>query len=547
MKQAVGKALRKALEGLGVEAPASVEVEIPREESLGDLSTPVAMGLARTLKKPPRDIANEIVKGIPDEGIFEKVEVAGPGFINFTFRDSFLRSELSRLLKEGPAFLRVDVGEGEKVQIEYVSANPTGPLHLGHGRGAAVGGALSNLLEAAGFDVTREYYVNDAGLQVRLLGESVFARYKERLGLPAEFPKDGYKGDYVSDIARAIFDAEGNRYKGSSFEEAGPFFVNFSLNMMLEDIREDLAAFGIAFDNWQSERELYDSGVVKHTIELLDKKGLIYEKDGAIWFRAMEFGEDKDRVIIKSDGEHTYFASDIAYHAKKIEGGYDELINIWGADHHGYIPRLEAVIEALGYEREKLKVLLVQMVSLLRGGQPVQMSKRAGEFVTLREVVREVGADTTKFIFLTRRPDSQLTFDIEVAKATSAENPVFYVQYANARINSIFAHAREQGVPTEGLEKADLSPLAEAEETRLAKKLLYYPMAFEAAARSREPHRITFYLQELAGMFHPYYNTHRVVTGDPTLTAARLALCRAIRLVIKEGLRILGITAPDRM
>lgn len=547
MKRAVGMALREALEGLGVEAPASVEIEVPREEALGDLSTPVAMGLARSLKRPPREIAEEIAGGIPEGGIFEKVEVAGPGFINFTFRDGFLRSELSRLLKEGPQFLRVDAGGGRRVQIEYVSANPTGPLHLGHGRGAAVGGALSNLLEAAGFDVTREYYVNDAGLQVRLLGESVFARYRELLGLQSEFPGDGYRGDYVGDIARAVFEAEGERFRESTFEEAGQFFVDFSLGMMLRDIRDDLASFGTTFDNWQSERALYDSGAVKHAIELLDGKGLIYEKDGAIWFRAMEFGEDKDRVIIKSDGEHTYFASDIAYHARKIEGGYDELINIWGADHHGYIPRLEAVIEALGYEREKLKVLLVQMVSLQRGGQPVQMSKRAGEFVTLREVAQEVGADTTKFIFLTRRPDSHLTFDIEAAKAASAENPVFYVQYANARINSIFAHAREQGVPTEGLEKADLSPLSEAEEMRLIKKLLYYPMAFEAAALSREPHRITFYLQELAGAFHPYYNTHRVVTDDPALTTARLALCGAIRLVVKEGLRILGITAPDRM
>jgi arginyl-tRNA synthetase len=547
MKRVVGIALRKALEGLGVEAPASVEIEIPREESMGDLSTPVAMGLARTLKRPPREIAEKIARGIPDEGMFERVEVAGPGFINFTFRESFLRSELSRLLKEGPSFLRVDVGRQRKVQIEYVSANPTGPLHLGHGRGAAVGGALSNLLEAAGFDVTREYYVNDAGLQVKLLGQSVLARYRERLGLPAEFPEDGYRGDYVGDIARAIFEAEGERFKDATFEEAGQFFVDFSLSMMLRDIRDDLASFGITFDNWQSERALYDSGAVKHAIELLDGKGLIYEKDGAIWFRAMEFGEDKDRVIIKSDGEHTYFASDIAYHAKKIEGGYDELIDIWGADHHGYIPRLEAVIEALGYEKERLKVLLVQMVSLQRGGQPVQMSKRAGEFVTLREVIQEVGADTTKFIFLTRRPDSQLTFDIEAAKAASAENPVYYVQYANARINSIFAHAREQGAPAEGLESADLSPLSEAEETRLIKKLLYYPMAFEAAALSREPHRITFYLQEIAGIFHPYYNTHRVVTDDPALTAARLALCGAVRMVIKEGLRILGITAPDRM
>ena len=547
MKQTLEKLLKEAVERIGVKEPPHIEIEVPKEESMGDLSTPVAMALARTLKRPPRDIAEDIAGGVSGEGIFERVEVAGPGFINFTFKKDFLHSELKHLLKEGTTFLRRDLGHGRKIQIEFVSANPTGPLHLGHGRGAAVGGALSNLLEAAGYQIQREYYVNDAGLQVRLLGESVFARYRELLGLPHEFPEEGYRGDYVADIARAIMDSAGDKYKDSTFEGAQDFFVDFSLRMMLDEIKEDLASFGITFDTWQSERELYESGGVKQAIESLDAKGLIYESGGAIWFRAMEFGEDKDRVILKSDGHHTYFASDIAYHAKKIEGGFEELINIWGADHHGYIPRLEGVIEALGYERDKLKVLLVQMVSLLRGGEPVQMSKRAGEFVTLREVIEEVGADTTKFIFLTRRPDSHLTFDLEAAKAASAENPVYYVQYANARINSIFAHATEQGVSTESLEGADLGTLEEKEEIRLIKKLLAYPMAFEAAVKGREPHRITFYLQELAGMFHPYYNTHRVVTDEPGLTAARLALCRAVRLVVKEGLRILGLSAPDRM
>jgi len=547
MKQALEKALEAALGAMGMSEVPDIEVEIPREESMGDLATPMAMGLARTLKKSPRDIAKDIVANIPDEGIFEKVEIAGPGFINFTFKPEFLQAELGRVLKEGPEFLRQDVGRGQKIQVEYVSANPTGPLHLGHGRGAAVGGALTNLLSAAGYDVTREYYINDAGLQVKLLGKSVFARYRELLGISGVFPEDGYKGDYVADIAKAFLGSHGDKYKDSSYEDVESTFVDFSLGMMLAAIKEDLAAFGIEFDVWQSERELYDTGEVKRAIEKLEAKGLVYESEGAIWFRAMEFGEEKDRVIIKSDGHHTYFASDIAYHAKKIEGGYDELINIWGADHHGYIPRLEGVLEALGYPKEKLKVLLVQMVLLLRGGEPVQMSKRAGEFVTLREVMEEVGADTTKFIFLTRRPDSQLTFDLEVAKATSSENPVFYVQYANARINSIFAHAAEQGADTEGLEQADLTPLVEAEELRLIKKKPAYEMAFESAAKGREPHRITFYLQELAGMFHPYYNTHRVVTDDPALTKARLALCRAVRLVIREGLQIIGITAPDRM
>jgi arginyl-tRNA synthetase len=547
MKDTILNILRDALSALDVESPAFIEIETPREESFGDLSTPVAMGLARTLRKSPKAIAQDIVDSIPEKGMFERIQVAGPGYINFTFSPDFLTRSLRSLLEEGPSFLRADVGGGRNVQIEFVSANPTGPLHLGHGRGAAVGGALANLLEAAGYAVTREYYVNDAGRQVLLLGESVFSRYQGLLNEEHPFPEEGYRGAYVEEVARAALEDVGEKYRGSSFEDAREHFVDFSLSMMLGEIRQDLEDFGVRFDTWQSERELYESGTVAHTVEYLKERDLTYESDGAIWFRAMEFGDTKDRVVIKSDGRHTYFASDIAYHLKKIESGYEEMINIWGADHHGYVPRLEAVIEALGSEREKLKVLLVQMVSLLRAGEPVQMSKRAGEFVTLREVMEEVGPDIATFIFLTRRHDSHLSFDLEAAKAASAENPVFYVQYANARIHSIFTHAEEEGMGREDLSRADLSLLDKPEETRLIKKLLLYPMTFEAAALSREPHRITFYLQELVGLFHPYYNRHRVVTGDEPLSAARLALCEAVHVVLKEGLGILGITAPERM
>lgn len=538
--------MENAVRKLGVEN-AVIELEIPREEKFGDLSATAAMALSKILKMPPRKIAEDIVNAIGERDIFERIEIAGPGFINFTFSRNYLISQLKALLSEKGKIIRKNLGKGRRVQIEFVSANPTGPLHLGHGRGAAVGAALSNLLEAAGYAVEREYYVNDAGKQVKLLGLSVFAKYQQLLGIEYPFPGDGYRGDYIEGIARQIIDAYGSKFSEMSFQEAADFFTGFSYREMLGEIEKDLKDFGIVFDTWQSERELYSGNAVEKAIDDLRHRRRLYEKDGALWFKATDFGDDKDRVIVKSDGEFTYFASDIAYHRKKIERGFDELVDIWGADHHGYISRLKAVIHALGYPPEQLKVLLVQMVTLLRAGKPVQMSKRAGEFVTLREVMDEVGSDTTKFIFLTRRPDSHLEFDLEVAKEQSAENPVFYVQYANARINSIFKHAEEQGIDISGFDGADLGRLSTPEELRIVKKLLTYPMTFEGAVLSHEPHRITFYLQELTGIFHPYYNKYRVVTDDAELTKARLALCEAIRIVLKDGLRILGLSAPERM
>lgn len=546
MEKNIREVLEKAIRKLGADR-VSIEIEIPREEKFGDFATPVAMGLSKILKKAPRKVAEEIVNAIEDRDIFERIDIAGPGFINFTCSQGFLSTSLRALLSEKGKFIRSDVGKGERVQVEFVSANPTGPLHLGHGRGAAVGAALSNLLEAGGYQVEREYYVNDAGRQVKLLGLSVFAKYQHLLGIEYPFPEDGYRGAYVEGIARGIIERYGSRYSEMSFQEAADFFVDASYREMLMEIEHDLRAFGIVFHTWQSERELYKNNEVEKAIDDLRHRGHLYEKDGALWFRAEHFGDDKDRVIVKGDGEFTYFASDIAYHRKKIEKGFSEIIDIWGADHHGYISRLKAVIEALGYPPEHLTVVLVQMVSLLRGGKPVQMSKRAGEFVTLREVMDEVGSDTTKFIFLTRRPDSHLEFDLEVAKAQSAENPVFYVQYANARIHSIFAHAAEKGMDTTNLDGADLHLLSTPEEQRIVKKLLAYPMTFEGAVISREPHRITFYLQELTGLFHPYYNKYRVVTDDQKVSRARLALCEAIRVVLRDGLLILGLAAPEKM
>ncbi len=547
MKKDLVRILEEALKRLGVETVSSIEIEVPRQESMGDLATTVAMSLTKSLNKPPRKIAEDIVNAIEDKAFFEKIEIAGPGFVNFTFSKEYLYSGLKDLLKLQVDFLRCNIGQGKRIQIEFVSANPTGPLHLGHGKGAATGAALSNLLHAAGYEVVREYYINDAGKQVKLLGLSVFARYQQLHDVEYPFPEDGYKGAYIEDIAREIMKEKRKKYIQAGFEDVSDFFIDYSYEKILSGIKDDLKAFGVDFDIWQSERELFDSGEVEKAIDDLKGKGYIYEKDGAVWFRATAFGDEKDRVIIKQDGEYTYFTSDIAYHKKKIDQEYDEIIDIWGADHHGYIPRVQAVIEALGYPKEKLKVILVQMVNLLRGGKPVQMSKRAGEFITLKDVIDEVGADTTKFIFLTRRPDSHLDFDLEVAKTQSSENPVFYVQYANARINSIFKHAREKGIDTGMFSDADLSLLSAPEELRVVKKLLLYPMIFEGAAKAHEPHRITFYLQELSGMFHPYYNKCRIVVEDDSLTGARLALCEAVRIVLKEGLQVLGISAPDKM
>jgi arginyl-tRNA synthetase len=450
MKQEVVDIIQKALENLkvpwGLDSIPEIDIEIPRNEAMGDLATTVAMGLTKILKKPPKKIAEEIfteltrhVVGKP--GPIESIEIAGPGFINFRLRKEFLHAKLEHLLTEGHSSLRTDIGEGRKVQVEFVSANPTGPLHVGHGRGAAVGNALCNILKAAGFDVQKEFYINDAGLQVKLLGESVFARYLQLLGNDAPFPEDGYRGDYVELIAEEITKRTGEEFLNKSFEECGEFFTNYAYKMMFADIAKDLEDFGVVFDRWQSEKELYEKDKVQRSLTVLQQKGFLYEKDGAKWFSSTNFGDDKDRVVVKQDGEYTYFASDIAYHKDKLDRGFDTIIDIWGADHHGYIPRIKSVLEAFGLPKEKFRVILIQMVALLRRGEPVQMSKRAGEFVTLREVVDEVGADITKFIFLTRRADSQLEFDIEVAKEQSAENPVFYVQYAFARISSIFRQA----------------------------------------------------------------------------------------------------------
>jgi arginyl-tRNA synthetase len=444
--------------------------------------------------------------------------------------------------------LRENIGNDKKVLVEFVSANPTGPLHIGHAKGAAVGNALCNLLVETGFHVEREYYINDAGRQIRLLGMSVHAKYQQLVGVDTEFPDDGYRGQYIDEEAQTLYEQEGEKYKGVPFNDCEKEISSWSYKRMLNLIKSDISYFRIAdFTSWVSEKDLYERGEVTEAISDLRKRGYVYDKDGAVWFRSTDFTDDKDRVVIKTDGEYTYFASDIAYHKDKLDRGYDIIIDIWGADHHGYIPRIESVMKAFGYDTTKFKVILVQMVNLLKHGEPYQMSKRAGNCVTLSEVVDLVGADNTKFIFLTRKADSHLDFDLDVVTANSAENPVYYVQYANARINSILGNAELKGIKTDDVGDADLSLLSSDEELVLIKKLLGYPMVLEGAARAYEPHRITFYLQELAGLFHPYYHKFKVVTEDIPTTKARLALCVAIKIVLEDALTILGVTAPDKM
>jgi len=556
MKALVGKAVSESLCALqkewNLETMPDAEIEVPRDQSMGDYATTVAMRLAKPLRKPPRTIAEEISTMIRDThgDLFDDIEIAGPGFINFRLKREAIMRELAKLIGEGHSTLRSDIGKGTKIQVEFVSANPTGPLHVGHGRGAAVGNAICNILKAAGYDVEREFYINDAGLQIRLLGRSVYARYQQQLGRDAEFPEGGYRGEYITEIALRFRNAEGDKYAGIPFEECGDYITDFAYRMMLAEIEKDLQDFGVVFDRWQSERQLHEKGKVREALDALEGRDLLYEKDGARWFRSSAFEDDKDRVVIKNDGEFTYFASDIAYHKDKLDRGFEEIIDIWGADHHGYIPRIRSVLEAFDLPGERFSVILIQMVALLRRGQPVQMSKRAGTFVTLREVIDEVGPDITKFIFLTRKADSHLDFDIETAKEQSSENPVFYVQYAFARISSLFKQAEMRQIAEirdQGLETADLSLLKEDEELSLIKKILQYPSVFEGAAIYREPHRITYYLQELAGMFHSYYYRHRIVIDDHALSLARLAMCRAVQIVLKEGLGLLGISAPERM
>jgi arginyl-tRNA synthetase len=475
--------------------------------------------------------------------------VAGPGFVNFFLKPAAWHPVVNQVLEADDRYGASDFGKGERVQVEFVSANPTGPLHVGHGRGAAVGDALGNILSFAGFSVSKEYYINDSGRQIRTLGTSVWFRLLELAGQKIQFPEDCYKGDYIKDLAREVLDREGPEFPDKDEAEAVRICARYAAGRILEQIRKDLADFGVSFDQWFCEQSLYDSSRVQQTIDSLKQGGQVYEKDGAWWFRTVDFGDEKDRVVVRSNGLTTYFASDIAYHQEKFERGFDRVIDVWGADHHGYINRLAAAVMAMGMKREQFQVILVQLVTLLRGGKPVQMSTRAGEFVTLKDIVDEVGKDAARFMFLSRSYDSGLDFDLEVAKQKSSDNPVYYVQYVHARIAGILAKAAEHHpeVSMDFRKGRHLPQLTAPEEIQLIKTLAGFPEQVEKSAATCHPHVIFTYLMSLASAFHVYYNRHKVITSDHQVMLARLSLVLAVKKVIRNGLSLLGVSAPDRM
>lgn len=533
---------------------AQFAVEIPKRSDHGDYATNAALVMASRSKLKPLELARELVKRMEDpRGYVHRIEVVPPGFINFFLNRARVLEQLWEVLRRGASYGRSDVGCGVRVLVEFVSANPTGPLHIGHGRGAALGAALSNVLEAAGFQVSREYYVNDVGRQMEVLGRSLYIRYLQEVGRDSELPDDHYKGDYLRELAKEFLAAHGDRWADEDQASALPVFKEFASRRILEGIRKDLDDFRVHYDLWFHESSLYSESLVKGYLEELRARDLVYESDGALWFRSTRFGDEKDRVVVRRDGRTTYLASDIAYHAHKLNRGYHRLIDIWGADHHGYLPRMKGVIQALGRDPSCLDVLLVQMVSLLRNGVPVAMSTRAGEFTTLREVMDEVGVDAARYIFLMRSPDSQLDFDLELAKRQERENPVYYVQYAHARICSIIREAQSRGLDPSDLTGVELGLLQLPEEWELVKHVVGYPDVVRQAALTLEPHRITYFLDSLAADFHSYYNLGwlqaeaRVISGDPQLTRARILLVQAVRQVLANALGLLGVSAPEQM
>jgi arginyl-tRNA synthetase len=555
-------------------APASlapgIVLEKPRLAEHGDYACNVALQLAKQLKRAPREIADRLVAALPESPHLERAEVAGAGFINLFLKRSFKQQIVNRILETGNGYGRGLLGRRKKVLVEFVSANPTGPLHVGHGRGAAYGASLANVLTAAGFDVTREFYVNDSGRQMDILTLSTWLRYLELCRQVVPFPANAYQGQYVRSMARAIHAEHGARFRrdeglftaalAEADEEARldalidvakralgadyDTLHGFALKEQLEDCRSDLAEFGVTFDDWFSERSLYDSGRVEHALQRLEERGHVYEKDGARWFRSTQYGDEKDRVVRRENGQYTYFASDIAYHLEKFERGFDIAINVWGADHHGYIARVKGALAALGLNPDRLTITLVQFAVLYRGGQRVPMSTRSGEFVTLRELRSEVGNDAARFFYVLRKADQHLDFDLDLAKSQSNENPVYYVQYAHARVCSVLG---QWGGDAAQLAGAEVDALGSEHENALLARLLEYPDAVENAARDLSPHLIAFYLRDLAAEFHSYYNATRLLVEEESVKRARLALSGAVRQVLRNGLALLGVSAPDRM
>lgn len=525
----------------------NVVLESPKDKTNGDFSTNMAMQLARVAKKAPRMIAEELVANFDKaKASIEKIEIAGPGFINFYMDNSYLTDLIPTIVNAGEAYGETNTGKGEKVQVEFVSANPTGDLHLGHARGAAVGDTLCNLLAKAGYDVSREYYINDAGNQIHNLALSVEARYMQALGLEKEMPEDGYHGVDIIGIGKRLAEEFGDRYAKADEKESYEFYREYGLKYELAKLQKDLESFRVKFDVWFSETSLYKNGKIDQALAVLKERDEIFEEDGATWFRSMTYGDDKNRVLIKNDGSYTYLTPDIAYHRDKLERGFDKLINIWGADHHGYIPRMKAAIQALGYDKDTLEVEIIQMVQLYQNGEKMKMSKRTGKAVTLRELMEEVGVDAMRYFFAMRSGDSHLDFDMDLAVSKSNENPVYYAQYAHARVCSILRQGEELGLATGG--DVNYKLVTSEKEVELLKKLGEFPAVVADAAQKRLPHRITNYAFELAATLHSFYNAEKVLNQDNLeLSKARYELMKAVRTTLQNALAIVGVSAPEKM
>ena len=584
MKYLIEKVLQDALRALPEDlrmhgATATVGIERTRDSSHGDFASNIAMQLAKSAKRKPRELAQAIVDALPPSDLVARVEIAGPGFINFFLSPAAFQAELARVIDQGRAYGRSEMGAGKRLIVEFVSANPTGPLHVGHGRHAAFGATLANLLDAAGYSVHREYYINDAGRQMEILAASVWLRYLESFGEQFPFPSNGYRGDYLRPIADKLVERAGRtlvrpaatvfadlppdapagdkdlyidavieRAKSLLGEDGFRQAFDLALGDILADIRDDLEQFGVRYDCWFSERSLADDGAIDHALDLLRKNGVVYEKDGAQWFRATDFGDEKDRVVVRENGLKTYFASDIAYHLHKRERGFDQLIDVLGSDHHGYIARVRAGLVAMGQPADCLDVRLMQFVTLYRGGEKVQMSTRSGEFITLRELRREVGNDAARFFYVMRSNEQHLDFDMQLAVSRSNDNPVYYIQYAHARVCSVLRQMREKGFEHDAVRgRASLARLVEPHEQALLASMSRYPEVIELAAQQRAPHALVHYLRELATDFHAYYNAHQFLVADEALRDARVTLIRGVRQVICNGLGMLGVSAPEAM
>lgn len=550
MKETLIGQIKKAVLSLGFvneqELP-RIMLEVPREKAHGDWATNIAMQLTKQAKKNPRLIAQEIVEKL-DQGkaMIQKVEIAGPGFINFFMDRSFLTKILQEMKEAGDSYGRTDAGKGQRVNVEFCSANPTGHLHLGHARGSAVGDSLCNILDAAGYQVTREYYINDAGNQMNMMALSLEARILEGMGQEVVFPEDGYRGQEIIKIAQELIQAEGDQILAMDSKERIDYLKEVGREKLLAKIEADLAKYRVKFDVWFSERSLYETGAVEETIEALKKGGYTYEQDGALWLKSTQFGDDKDRVLIKKDGSYTYLTPDIAYHRNKLARGHQQLINIWGADHHGYIPRIKAGLAALGHNPDQLEIIVTQMVKLYQGGELVKMSKRTGKAITLNELLDEVGIDATRYFFSMRSPDTHLDFDMDLAVSQTNENPVYYLQYAHARICSVFRQAKEKEIEP-STEANILKLLQEEQELDLLQKLGEFPTEIAVAAEQRSPHRVIRYLFDLATQFHSYYNAYPFLTDEREQSQARLALIEGVAQVIRNGLKLVGVNAPERM